>query len=230
MNTTRARTALQCTTHTPAADARAVALRITPALAPLSTLLLAAILAIGGCESADKPEQGSARWGSSSGPTINAGDGIVTSQNSFTQHPFDPVSMRIHPLTHLQRAQDVAGAATDRKPEAQSGPRINCFVEFKDQWGDTCKALGILQVQLYRPAAEPGQERQDAKWDADLTDLARNADWFDPVTRAYRLQLQVPDWLGDPGKDGQIKLRVIFTPSSGGSDARKLRDEFIVAR
>jgi hypothetical protein len=198
-------------------------------LAASSAALLAVLLAAG-CESADKAEGGSSRWGNSSAPAINASDGTTQGQNSFTNHPFDPISMRIHPLTHLQRAQDVAGSATERRPEASLGPRINCFIEFKDRWGDTCKALGMLQVQLYRPALEPGQERQDAKWDADLSDLSRNADWFDPVTRAYRLQLQVPDWLGDPGKDGQIKLRVIYTPSSADGESRKLRDEFVVVR
>jgi hypothetical protein len=187
-------------------------------------------LLLAGCESADKPDAGSTRWGNSSAPAITPSDGTTPGQNAFTSHPFDPISMRIHPLTHLQRAQDVAGSATERRPESSLGPRINCFIEFKDRWGDTCKALGMLQVQLYRPALEPGQERQDAKWDADLSDLAKNADWFDPVTRAYRLQLQVPEWLGDPGTDGQIKLRVIYTPSSPDGENRKLRDEFIVVR
>jgi hypothetical protein len=159
---------------------------------------------------------GSAAIGSNGG---TPGPGAV-----FSAHPFDPATMRIHPLTHLQRASDIVGGT----PGPTVKPRINCFVEFKDRWGDTCKALGRFQVLLYRPESTPGQERQDAMWEADITDLARNADWFDPVTRSYRLQLEVPDWLGDPGPGGAIKLRLVYTPGTPDGEARRLRDEFIV--
>lgn len=190
------------------------------------------VVLFAGCESADKAPGGSARWTSpSSGPIKASSADGAGAQQAFGLHPFDPVSMRVHPLTHVQAASDVSGTTkTDGAAAEGMGGRINCFVEFKDRWGDTCKALGTLQVQLYRPAPEAGQEKQDAKWDADLTDLAKNADWFDPVTRAYRLQLQLPEWLGDPSKNGKIKLRVVYTPSSADGEGRKLRDEFVVSR
>ncbi len=186
---------------------------------------------VSGCESQDKGKTGRSRWETAPpGEAIHASGGTATAAGvPYGAHPFDPASMRIHPLTHMQRAEDVA-AGSQSEGKAATAPRINCFVEFKDRWGDTCKALGTLEVQLYRPSNEPGQERQDAKWDADLTDLQKNADWFDPVTRAYRLQLEVPDWLGDPSKNGQIKLRVVYTPSSSGVESRKMRDEFVVNR
>lgn len=195
--------------------------------------MLAAVLAawggmlLGGCESADKNPAGSERWHEPR-PGGPPGSADAPGSGAFNAHPFDPVTMRIHPLTHLQRSQDVSGNSGDAA--GGTGPRINCFVEFKDRWGDTCKALGTLEVQLYRTSNEPGQERQDARWDADLTDLQKNADWFDPVTRAYRLQLQVPEWLGDPANDGQVKLRVVYTPASSNDESRKIRAEFVVAR
>lgn len=198
----------------------------------VSSAILAVLSMTIACESADKRPGGSARWDPPTEGTIapSKSDGS-SARLAYKSHPFDPATMRIHPLTHMQKQADISGASADSsQPTKVEGSRINCFVEFKDRWGDTCKALGTLQVQLYRPAVEPGQERQDAKWDADLTDLAKNADWFDPVTRSYRLQLQVPLWLGDPVKDGQIKLRVVFTPSSDDGESRKLRDEYVVTR
>lgn len=189
-----------------------------------------AALSLASCESADKPGGGSARWTSPDPGAIAAGEGASVSSMSFSSHPFDPVSVRVHPLTHLQRAQDVAGGSSGSGAKAPPQQRINVFVEFKDRWGDTCKAVGLLQAQLYRSSSEAGQERQDATWDADLSDLEKNADWFDPVTRAYRLQLQVPDWLGELSGSSPLKLRVVFTPSSGGDPPRRLRAEFVVSR
>ncbi|MCC6428813.1 MAG: hypothetical protein IT435_18570 [Phycisphaerales bacterium] len=206
---------------------------------------LALCLFLPACESADKGVTGRSRWDTTKGPppantSTNAGDDFIRPSRSgsdrpvegslaYASHPFDPISMRIHPLTHIQRTEDVA-ADSAASPKPITGPRINCFVEFKDQWGDTCKALGLLQVQLYRPATEPGQERQDATWDADLTNLDKNADWFDPVTRSYRLQLEIPEWLGDPAKNNQVKLRLVFTPASTDGEMRPLRDEFVVTQ
>ena len=91
----------------------------------------------------------------------------------------------------------------------------------------------VLQLLVHRQqgrAALADLVEHVVEGDADLTDLAKNADWFDPVTRAYRLQLQLPEWLGDPSKNGKIKLRVVYTPSSADGEARKLRDEFVVSR
>ena len=200
----------------------------------LGSAAVAVALVLCSCESADKREGGSARWDPDTAGTIQASKNAGTGPgHAYGSHPFDPISMRIHPLTHVQKASDISGSSgsgSETPSPGHSESRINCFIEFKDRWGDTCKALGSLQVQLYRPATEPGQERQDATWDADLTDLAKNADWFDPITRAYRLQLQVPIWLGDPGQNGQIKLRVVFTPASADGDGKRLRDEFVVTR
>ncbi|MBL8964729.1 MAG: hypothetical protein KF787_13730 [Phycisphaeraceae bacterium] len=192
--------------------------------------LVLGVLLAAGCESADKSGGGSARWTSPGSGGIPAGGGSTGSSRSFVVHPFDPASMRVHPLTHMQRTQDVAGAVLGSDGKSPPLERINVFVEFKDRWGDTCKALGLLQVQLYRSSSEAGQERQEATWDADLSDLEKNADWFDPVTRAYRLQLQVPGWLGDLSGQSSLKLRVVFTPSSGDDPPRRLRTDFVVTR
>lgn len=44
-------------------------------------------------------------------------------------------------------------------------------------------------------------DEQVARWSVDLTNLEANARWFDPVTRTYRVQLDLPAWTG-AGDDG----------------------------
>lgn len=127
--------------------------------------------------------------------------------------PFAPVTLRIYPLTHVERTG--AGPA-----------RLVCHVEFTDRWYDTVKALGHLDVQLYRAGDSAGAESQRARWDIDLTDLERNAEWFDPVTRTYRVQLDLPPW-ADDGPGSNFRLRAVFTPP-GGSEQSSLRDELVI--
>lgn len=108
--------------------------------------------------------------------------------------PFSPRSVRIYPLTRIE---------SDLK-----GPRIVCYLEFKDAWGDTTKSTGTLAIALFRPigGAEPGMERQERSWEIDLNDLEKNALLFDPATRTYRLSLRdLPDWL-IPGAPARLRV------------------------
>ena len=126
--------------------------------------------------------------------------------------PFTPVRMRIYPLTHVERGS--------------SGPaRLVCHFEFSDRWFDTTKAAGKLEIQLYRAGPGAGTEEQRVKWDIDLTNLDRNAEWFDPVTRTYRVQLDLPAW-ADEGPGSQFRLHATFTPT--GAAQSTMRDDFVV--
>lgn len=143
----------------------------------------------------------------------------MTADTLGSQGAFDPKTMRIYPLTHVEHPGPTEGAA---------GPtRIVCHIEFTDQWFDTVKALGRLQITLYRPGGglNPARDVQEANWDLDLTDLTKNAEWFDPVTRTYRVQLNLPAWVqAKPGT--QIRLRVIFTPAGANAAEGTLHDEY----
>lgn len=130
--------------------------------------------------------------------------------------PFAPVQMHIYPLSHIQSRSD------PRLPPG-SKPRIVCHLEFTDRWYDTVKAVGLVDVQLYRSGGA-GYDVQHARWRVDLADLTANADWFDPVTRTYRLQLNLPDWAQESLGD-TCRVTVVFTPAGDEGGRSVMRDE-----
>ena len=137
-------------------------------------------------------------------------------------NPFAPASLRIHPLTRVDR--DNAGAAW-----------IYCHLELRDAWGDTCKGVGALQLQLYRPVGgrASGLGTQELAWDIDLSDLDKNASFFDPATRTYRFPLQnAPAWVLDvldPTKrDARVRLRAVLTTTDPQGQPRFLQDEYTI--
>lgn len=125
--------------------------------------------------------------------------------------PFGAVSMRVYPLTHVERP-------------ASGQPRLVCHVEFTDRWYDTVKAAGTLEIQLFRSGDAAGTEQQRATWEVDLTDLERNAEWFDPVTRTYRIQLDMPGW-ADDGPGARFRLHAVFT--TPGATMSTMRDDYV---
>lgn len=141
---------------------------------------------------------------------------------------FAPAAVRLYPLTHLQR--DEAGAG-----------RIVCYLEVKDGWGDGLKALGTLQVQLYRPMRD-GSLVRESVWDVDLRSPQVNVALFDPVTRAYRVQLGgVPAWVepmidrAESREQGsaaegleRLVLRAVFTTIGEDGEPVVLRDDLVV--
>jgi len=136
-------------------------------------------------------------------------------------YPFAPASMRIHPLTRLERGDG-------------GRPLLVCHVEVKDAWGDTTKSIGALQVQLYRPGEGPDAslERQELRWDVDLSDLTLNARLYDPATRTYRLPLRdLPPWLtinerGGPAQ--RVRLRVVLTTTGADGAALTLAGDLVM--
>ncbi|MFO0835576.1 MAG: hypothetical protein U0638_11435 [Phycisphaerales bacterium] len=134
-----------------------------------------------------------------------------------TVGPFAPERLRLHPLSHLER------------DEAGLPKRLVCHAEFQDRWFDSVKACGVMEVQLYRASATPGMDQQAAKWTVDLTNLEANARWFDPVTRTYRVQLDLPAWT-ERATTGSVRLRAEYVPQTmnSASPGVVLTDELVV--
>lgn len=158
------------------------------------------------------------------GTIMLAGCGAITRTSRWegdaTLGPFAPARLRLHPLTHLER------------DEAGLPKRLICHAEFQDRWFDSVKACGVVEVQLYRGSGvAAGMDEQVARWSVDLTDLEANARWFDPVTRTYRMQLDLPAWT-TPQTTGSMRLRAEYVPQAPeGAEAgvdKRLRDELVV--
>jgi len=136
--------------------------------------------------------------------------------------PFAPAALSIHPLTRVDR--DAAGVVW-----------IICHVELRDAWGDTCKGTGKLQVQLYRPVGgrASGLGSQELAWDIDLSDLDKNASFYDPPTRTYRFPLQhAPAWVADvldpDNREARVRLRAVLTTAGPKGEERFLQDEYTI--
>ncbi len=149
-----------------------------------------------------------------------------------TAHPFDPVTLRIHPLTHVD----------------STGPKIGpdqCLLvlhfELRDRYGDLVKGLGHLQVEMYKPGAgvSPGIETQALPWaPPGMDDPAENSGRFDTSTRSYRLPLSSPRWVYDwlkpenaadrGGSPGWLKVRVTLTVKDADGNPRLLTDEYVI--
>lgn len=132
-------------------------------------------------------------------------------------NPFVPAQLIIHPLTRLDN--DSTGKLW-----------LYCHVEFRDAWGDTIKAVGKLQIQLYKPVGgrASGLGSQELVWNVDLGDLEQNASLYDPATRTYRLPLENPPaWTARAGRDGaRARLRAVLVTPGPRGERRTLESEF----
>lgn len=136
--------------------------------------------------------------------------------------PFAPAALSIHPLTRVDR-------------DAQGVVWIICHIELRDAWGDTCKGTGKLQVQLYKPVGgrASGLGSQELAWDVDLSDLDKNASFYDPPTRTYRFPLQhAPAWVADvldpENRETRVRLRAVLSTTGPRGEERFLQDEYTI--
>ena len=134
--------------------------------------------------------------------------------------PFAPKTIALHPLTRV-----------DRDPSGL--PMIVAYMDVRDEWDDPSKAVGTLQVQLYRPVGGPvsGADEQELTWDLDLSDLDRNARLYDPVTHMYRLPLiEAPAWvLPEAGRDApRLRLRAVLSTFGPAGEPRQLEDDLLL--
>ena len=147
--------------------------------------------------------------GESPGPVVTPPQGAVVAS------PFSPAGVRLLPLSHFEMTE--AGDT-----------RVLVFFELLDQWGDTVKGAGSLELRV--SGADAAVE-QRVEWAIDLADLRRNAALYDPSTRAYRLALHdLPGWLDavGGGEGGSVELEAYFR--TVGSDGRPavLRDRLAI--
>ncbi len=154
--------------------------------------------------------------------------GVRASGSSVAVGPFAPASLRIHPLTHLER--DLDGSVF-----------LLAHIQMRDRWADICKGVGSVQFFLFKPTGlgGSGQEEQELRWEIDLYDLDQNAIFFDPATQTYRFSLgNLPEWVeqmasgGDKTATGPGRFRIIArftTPTPDGGQA-VLVDELVVSR
>lgn len=145
-----------------------------------------------------------------------------------------PDRIRVQPLTRV--AADGPGMA----PAGE--PRVVCHVELLDRFGHGVKALGVMRVELYRPAGASGGggETQELVWTVDLSDPADNAAYFDGlVGRAYVVNLVgLPGWLAAWTRAGGTQsesptdldpwatIRVTFTFIDHTGQTRRVSDTF----
>jgi hypothetical protein len=138
-----------------------------------------------------------------------------TTASRVVSSPFAPKAMAIHPLSRVEK--DGSGQAL-----------IICHIELRDEWGDTCKATGQLQVQLYRPLGgrQGGLGTQELAWDVDLSDLEMQR-LFDSATRTYRLELEgAPAWVLEEGRGARGRLRAVLTSTGLQGEAKTLTGEY----
>ncbi|MFO0859640.1 MAG: hypothetical protein U0570_03725 [Phycisphaerales bacterium] len=163
--------------------------------------------------------------------------------------PFVPTSMRIFPLTHIERgspppappANPTGPSPADNIPPQDVTPppasvRIITHLEFRDAWGDSTKAIGQLVILLYGPGGRPASSSasddiQQGRYEIDLSDLKRNAELYDPATRTYRIPLAgLPSWITQPGATPRITLRAeVKAPRADGTSVMMV-DEYTLAR
>jgi hypothetical protein len=169
----------------------------------------------------------------SGGCTVFSGATNDGSPGTGSAHPFAPATLRIHPLTQI----DTDARAADGTPDPR--PRLVVFMELKDRFGDTVKALGTFHAELIRPGegALPAMEQPVMEWDeASFASPEANSGRFDPATRMYRIQLTGPDWLktwkseGKGGPAGWLKLRVVYSTTNTDGDPVVLEDVYVFQR
>ena len=97
---------------------------------------------------------------------------------------FGPATMRLHPI--FTQVKDWTG---DNNPDG-----VEALVELQDQFGDPTKASGHLIFDLYDYKKYDPQRKGTwlAEWQADLSTLASQRDYWNRTSRTYGFQLAYP--------------------------------------
>jgi hypothetical protein len=179
-------------------------------------ILLLCTLALVGCRASPPPD-----------PAPHE-EGARARSPRVARYPFAPVSLRVHPLTHVDTAE-----AGKRGQEGSS--EVVLHFELLDKFGDSVKGLGTVTVELYKPGPgmTPGIETQELTWDVPgMDDAEQNTRRFDVATRTYRVPLSAPRWVLDAVSPahgpGWLKVRVVMTVAGEGGEARYLEDEYVI--
>jgi hypothetical protein len=181
-----------------------------------TAMVLGVLASLAGC-TIDPSATGRVRPGGAAG--ADSGAAVA-----FAETAFEPVRLRVHPLTHVD--------ATDGTTSV-----LVLHYELRDQFTDPVKGLGALRVQARPQRVRQGEpDAADATtWDvADLTDPRTNSQRFDPATRTYRVALGAPAWVREwaTSQDPQRALivRATLTTARGDGTRRVLSDDFVLER
>ena len=113
--------------------------------------------------------------------------------------PFWPQRMRIHPVSHFV------------KDRSSGDLLIEVRIELFDHEGDTCKAVGRMDIDLFDADASKFMAEAIGSWTTDLSDLEVNQAHFDVVTRTYLFRLEV----AEVAMPELPELRAFFTSGDG---------------
>lgn len=180
--------------------------------------------------------RGGGEDGAKVGAKVGDTEAMINERDAY--RAFAPARVRIHPLTLVD-----AVASDTNETGAGSGAKDRAVLvlhyELRDRFGDSIKALGLLKVELYRPApgVMGGVETREANWTvADTLEAEGNSTRFDRTTRTYRVQLFAPGWVRDwaagdaAARSGTpwIKVRVVYETLDGDGKMRTITDEFVI--
>ncbi len=164
--------------------------------------------------------------GCASTPSIpaDAGEGSwVATDAAFALAALEPVSLRVHPLTRLEKGPD-------------GEPRIAVHLALLDSAGQETKWLGRVTVMLRvglsnateasaqtgtqtgdaatldKPSEQPSGTSDEAlRYVRDLVDAEANARTFDWVSRCYIIHCGgLPDWAVTAAKAGRLNVDAAF--------------------
>ncbi len=141
-------------------------------------------------------------------------------------HPAAAIGTGFHVESiHLQPAFT---KILEADPAKKLPPRIEVYLQLRDQFQDPMKALMRCRFELYqhRPAfSDPRGKRfeKNGVQDLSLLDLQTNQNHWDSISRCYRLTLELPDL------SGSARQIVLQATCSFESDFR-LQDLIILAR
>jgi hypothetical protein len=135
------------------------------------SLALIGLCAAGGCANQALP---SAEY---DGPRLEPPPGRKVGPDA--PWPLWPQRMRIHPLSQFVTVKSSGEVL------------IEARIEFTDLHGHTCKAVGLIDIDLHDADAARYTSEPITSWNADLWDLEINNDLYDEVTRTYLFRLQL---------------------------------------
>lgn len=183
-------------------------------------MVMAAGVVLGGC--AGRGGAGPREDGREIADRVDFGDGLTV--DPATLASYAPVKLRLHPLTRVQ--VDAGGEVT-----------LWLHAELFDRWGHSVKSPGVFAVSV--EAVGGGQE--SGRWSEDVREGARNALFWDRVTRTYRLPLTgLPGWLEASARGGggggggvgggvrglvEVRVVAVFRGTAADGGTVTLKDE-----
>ncbi|MFO0827532.1 MAG: hypothetical protein U0572_05220 [Phycisphaerales bacterium] len=111
---------------------------------------------------------------------------------------FWPTSLRVHPLTRIDRST--------------TPPSVDLRVEFQDALGQSTRVVGTVVVELESTSGEPSQQR----WRFDVNSLEAHARFFESVTETYRFRI-APEWTRTPAAGSAVRVNIYLFGANGAT-------------